>query len=105
MANDKKPAATLTLDEEAPQTLQLDEPASGDAEKITPENTPGLTAQGAAKANAAGVKFQKPTKFETDNKIPENYGFTVGNIANNAWEGAKGLVKSGATAAYDFGLG
>jgi hypothetical protein len=35
----------------------------------------------------------------TASAIPENYGFTAGNMASNAWEGVKGLV----TGAYGLG--
>lgn len=51
------------------------------------------------------AKAAEPTQFEKDNAPKPYYGFTPGNIAENAVEGATGLVKSGAKAAYDFTLG
>lgn len=51
------------------------------------------------------AKMQPPTKFEQDRpQIKENYGFTPGNVAKNAVEGAAGLVKSGAEGLYDVGF-
>lgn len=35
------------------------------------------------------------TQFEKQNKMPENMGFTPGNIAQNVWQGGKEMVQGG----------
>jgi hypothetical protein len=72
--------------------------ADGDWEDVSPKGT-------SASAKPTVAKMQPPTRFEQENTAKPYYGFTPGNIASNVWEGAKGLVKSGAGALYDTTLG
>jgi hypothetical protein len=101
--NKSRAPQTLQLDEEAPQTLQLDEAAGGTSSvEPTDKNLPGSTPLGRAAIKSGVTKMVPPTKFEQGKQIPENYGFSLGNIASNAWEGAKGLVGSGYEAGKDL---
>jgi len=110
MADKRNAPQTLQLDEEAPQTLNLDT-AAGGGEAPSDEDVEKAYGKDVSPKIRAAVKsgvapMTPPTKFEEARPpIPENYGFTPGNVARNAYEGAKGLVKSGAEGLYDVAFG
>lgn len=72
--------------------------ADGDWEDVS-------TKGASASTKPTVAKMQPPTRFEQENTPKPYLGFTPGNMLSNAWEGAKGLVKSGAGALYDTTLG
>jgi len=98
----KNPGGTATADddewEDVPSAHKT-APATAATEENLPSSTPRLRA-------AAGKTFQKPTRTEKETpQIPENYGFTPGNVLGNIYEGAKGAVGSAAQGLYDLTFG
>lgn len=90
---DKKPAATIDLDEAVPKTLQLDDESAGEgaSKEPTEESMPASTPTLRASVKSGVSKMQPPTKFEEGKTIPEDYGFTPGNILSHAWQGVKNV--------------
>jgi hypothetical protein len=77
-----------------------------EATAATAENLPGSTERLRAAVNKGVATMQAPTRFEQEHPaVPKNYGFTVGNVARNAYEGAKGLAKGVGEGVYDVALG
>jgi hypothetical protein len=100
----KKGAGTAVADD-----YGLEKATAGEAPpaaEATEENLPGSTPRLRAAVNAGVAKMAPPTKFEQDRpQIPENYGFTPGNVLKNAYQGAKELAGSTAKGAYDLAFG
>lgn len=68
-------------------------------ETPTEETLPGST----PRLRATAKSFKPPTRTEKETPaIPENYGFTLGNVGKNIWEGAKGALGSTADMVADL---